>query len=235
MRTFIQKQNEAQQQSSSNIMRPSAVHHAKSHPTHPILQLQRTIGNQAVQRMLQAKSNGSGSGLQFQSADADSGISPTPAGTWDPMIAFHIWLENEGTDCDGWADQDAMLPYSRCGSPIKAPFCRSAGSRFNVIFRIDLESMPRPQPFKPPAVSVLFRFTPAGGSRGRITHDVNESDSAPRYPGPGKSLEPKFGRDFPFSTTESGKLAVRLTMDDMDSGVKVKYEDSIDYVVEPCV
>jgi hypothetical protein len=234
MRTFIQKQNEPQQQSSSDMIRRSGLTHKTSHPTHPILQLQSTIGNQAVQRLLQAKSNGSGSGLQLQSADADSGTSPTPAGTWDPMIAFHIWLENEGTDCDGWADQDAMLPYSRCGSPIKAPFCRSAGSRFSVIFRIDLNTMPRPQPFKPPAVSVLFQFRTAG-SRGRLTHDVNESDSSPRYPGPGKSLEPKFGRDFPFSTTESGKLAVRLTMDDMDSGVKVKYEDSIEYVVEPCV
>ena len=239
MRTFVQKQNEPEQQASRNLTRSSRVSLTTSHPTHPILQLQRTIGNQAVERLLQAKSNGpgagSGIGSQSQKMDADLGTPPTPAGTWDPMIAFHIWLENEGTKCNGWADQDAVLPYSRCGSPIKAPFCQSARSRFNVTFRIDLNSMPRPQPFKPPILSASFQFTPTGGPRGRLTHDVNETDSAPRYVGPGKSLEPKFGRDFPFGTTESGKLAISLKMDDVSSGTKVKYDDNIEYVIDPCV
>jgi hypothetical protein len=182
-------------------------------------------------------SSGSGTGLQLQRADTDAGTpttppAPAPLGTWDPTIAFHIFLENEGTDCLGAADQDGAILYSRCGSPIEPPFCQSARSRFKVTFNVDFKFMPRPQPFKPPTVSVLFQFRTTGGL---LTHDVQESDSAPRYIAPGKPLEPKFGQDFPVGTTESGKLAISLKLDDESAGVKATYDDNIEYKIKPCV
>ena len=54
MRTHAQKQNKPQQQSSHNIRRSSAKPLAASPIAHPILHLQRTIGNQAIQRLFRA-------------------------------------------------------------------------------------------------------------------------------------------------------------------------------------
>jgi len=53
MRSFTQKQNQPQQRASFNKTGSGTVASAESHQVHPILNLQRTIGNQAVQRMLQ--------------------------------------------------------------------------------------------------------------------------------------------------------------------------------------
>ena len=52
MRTFTQKQNQPKQRTSFNIARSSTVSPAASHEVHPIQQSQRTIGNQAEQRLL---------------------------------------------------------------------------------------------------------------------------------------------------------------------------------------
>ena len=48
MHAFTQKQNQPQQRASFNITRSSTLASAVSHQLHPILSLQRTIGNQAV-------------------------------------------------------------------------------------------------------------------------------------------------------------------------------------------
>jgi hypothetical protein len=53
MPTFAQKQNPPQKLVSSNLIRSKMSPSGSNHYTHPVLHLQRTIGNQAVQRMLQ--------------------------------------------------------------------------------------------------------------------------------------------------------------------------------------
>jgi len=53
MRAFSQKQTQPQQRASFNKTGSGAVASAESDQVHPILSLQRRIGNQAVQRMLQ--------------------------------------------------------------------------------------------------------------------------------------------------------------------------------------
>jgi len=53
MRTYAQKQQQCQHRKSGDPARPTAA--ARSHDVHPILHLQRTIGNQAVLRLLHAK------------------------------------------------------------------------------------------------------------------------------------------------------------------------------------
>ncbi len=53
MRTFAQKQNQPQKPESSSLARPNMATLGPDHREHPILHLQRTIGNQAVLRMLQ--------------------------------------------------------------------------------------------------------------------------------------------------------------------------------------
>ena len=54
MRTFAQKQNLSQNTVSSSLARPHRATPRQAHHEHPIFHLQRTIGNQAVLRMLQA-------------------------------------------------------------------------------------------------------------------------------------------------------------------------------------
>src|SRR5688572_27789494 len=54
MKTFVEKQNKRQQKSSGNLAKRNTLASAESHDVHPLLRLQRTMGNQAVLRMLQA-------------------------------------------------------------------------------------------------------------------------------------------------------------------------------------
>jgi hypothetical protein len=53
MQTFAQKQNQPQKPVSHNVARPNMAISGTNHREHPTLLLQRTIGNQAAQRMLQ--------------------------------------------------------------------------------------------------------------------------------------------------------------------------------------
>ncbi|MEK6372696.1 MAG: DUF4157 domain-containing protein [Acidobacteriota bacterium] len=53
MRTFAQKQNQPQKPVSSSLARPNLATLGPTHREHPILHLQRAIGNQTLQRMLQ--------------------------------------------------------------------------------------------------------------------------------------------------------------------------------------
>jgi hypothetical protein len=53
MRIFAQKQNQPQKPVSSSLARSNIAKHGLGHREHPLLNLQRIIGNQAVQRMLQ--------------------------------------------------------------------------------------------------------------------------------------------------------------------------------------
>lgn len=54
MRAFAQKQNPLHKRVSSGFAHSNAAMSEPIHHTHPLLHLQRTIGNQAVQRLLQA-------------------------------------------------------------------------------------------------------------------------------------------------------------------------------------
>ena len=55
MRTFAQKQNLSQWQETSDLARRNTVTSRPIHHSHPIMRMQRTLGNQALQRLLQAE------------------------------------------------------------------------------------------------------------------------------------------------------------------------------------
>ena len=54
MRAITQKQNQPEKRASVDRTPSSTVASAESHQIHPILNLQRTVGNQAVERMLKS-------------------------------------------------------------------------------------------------------------------------------------------------------------------------------------
>jgi hypothetical protein len=59
MRTFAQKPKAAQQTTSAKSTIPGRAHFGQSHEVRSVLHLQRTIGNQAVQRLLQSNAENS--------------------------------------------------------------------------------------------------------------------------------------------------------------------------------
>jgi hypothetical protein len=63
MRTFAQKRNQPQKPASSSLARANMATLGLDHREHPFLHLQRTIGNQAVQRMLQTNAEELKAGL----------------------------------------------------------------------------------------------------------------------------------------------------------------------------
>lgn len=58
MHSFAHKQNQPRQKSSTHFIKSNKSAAVVSHEAHPLLHLQRTIGNQAVLRLLQARADG---------------------------------------------------------------------------------------------------------------------------------------------------------------------------------
>jgi len=63
MRTFAHQQSQPQKPVSSSLVRPNKATSGQNHHSHPILHLQRTIGNQAVHRLLQTHAEEFNAGL----------------------------------------------------------------------------------------------------------------------------------------------------------------------------
>jgi uncharacterized membrane protein YgcG len=69
MRTFAQKSKATQQTTSAKSTIPGRTHLGQSHEVNSILHVQRTIGNQAVQRLLRANSEGLEAGAGTTATD----------------------------------------------------------------------------------------------------------------------------------------------------------------------
>jgi hypothetical protein len=128
MRTFAQKPKTAQQTSSA---KPATVraHFGHSHEVNSILHLQRTIGNQAVQRMLQAPAQDGDVGLTA-AASARCGhdfsripIHPVAAGAIQTKLAISKPGDEYEQEADRVADQIMRMPDSTVQP--KCPACAS--------------------------------------------------------------------------------------------------------------
>ena len=87
MRTFAQKQNQPHQKSSASLTRSNKLASSPSHDAHPLLNLQRTIGNQAVLRLLQARADGLGAASNTE-VGSTSFRSETPSSNrFDPDLS----------------------------------------------------------------------------------------------------------------------------------------------------
>jgi len=79
MRAFAQKQNQPQQKSSANLTRSNTRASAARQEAHPLRQLQHSIGNQAVLRLLQVRADGLEAGANPKDAPTTEVGSKTPA------------------------------------------------------------------------------------------------------------------------------------------------------------
>ena len=133
-------------------------------------------------------------------------------------------------DAYGTASSRGVFPLSTLGR--LEHFCTTpADYPLRIRFYVDAVGTPRPQPFRPPALSVVADFTPSGGSPRRI---ADAADSAPRYPGAGWPLAPAFGELFTASSSQSGVLSVQATMRDPDTATTVAYRDTVACELVPC-
>ena len=95
MRTFAQKRNQPQKQVSPSLARSNTTAPGLHHRADLILHLQRTIGNQAVQRMLQTNAEELKAGLpgtaspRFEHDFSRIPIHPPAAGAIQTKLAIN--------------------------------------------------------------------------------------------------------------------------------------------------
>ncbi len=120
----------------------------------------------------------------------------------------------------------SKLPHYR------GPFCQNVTLPFkcDVEFRVDYSDEPRPQPFTPPQVSVLFEFSP-----GRGGFSFSKSDNNPSYAGQDLPLKTNFGTHFDFSLDDNGPFHMKFQLADPDTGITRIYDDTINVEAKrPC-
>jgi hypothetical protein len=125
MRTFAQKQNLPQKSVSSSLARPHLAPPGQAHHEHPLLHLQRAIGNQAVLRMLQTHAQEPDVGLtaaaspRFGHDFSRIPIHPPAAGAIQTKLAISKPGDEYEQEADRIADQVMTVPthHSVSGAP----------------------------------------------------------------------------------------------------------------------
>jgi hypothetical protein len=96
---------------------------------------------------------------------------------------------------------------------------------------VDYSDDPRPSPFTPPKVSVLFEFSPGKGG-----FSISKSDNSPSYGGQDRPLVTSFGTRFNLSLDDNGPFHMKFQMFDPDSGITRTYDDTINVEAKrPCM
>jgi Domain of unknown function (DUF4157) len=177
MRTFAQKQNQPQKQVSSSFARSNRAILGPNHHADPLLHLQRTIGNQTVQRMLQTHAEELEVGSPSTAAShfaPDFGripIHPPAAGTIQAKLTVNTSGDIYEQEADVVAEQ-----VMRMATPL-AP---------NVQRQTDAEKL-------------LQRKTTGNAqvqTAPPIVHEVLRSPGQPLDASTRTFMEPRFGHDF---------------------------------------
>jgi hypothetical protein len=167
---------------------------------------------------------------------APGGTSPTSGG---PPAQIHLpfWTPDllsislgDGIH-SGTVTRSGPTLYSNTASPITMPPCQSEYLPFSVTFFVDRPDALRPKSFNMPGVGVNFDFRTTSGKQ---TTNIHKFDATPSHNTP--FADPHFGSHFRMEDIdESGKLSIRLTMDDsLNSGVTLTYIDVVEFKAQPC-
>ena len=190
MRTFALKPKATQQTTSAKSTIPGRGHFGQSPEVRSILHLQRTIGNQAVQRMLQtdagqpeAELNGPASrrfGHDFNRIP----IHPPAAGAIQTKLAINKPGDSYEQEADRMAEQVMRTPEPQlqlacpCGG--RCPKCTEQPSRERESLQTKhVQASDSGQIAAPP-----------------IVHEVLRSPGQPLDPATRTFMEPRFGHDF---------------------------------------
>jgi hypothetical protein len=95
-------------------------------------------------------------------------------------------------------------------------------------YYVDLDLVPRPQPFDPGRLSAIVKFVPATGGSVSI---LLQSSGTGAYVKPGFPLQPSFNTNLSFfQPPQPGTLIVSLTNSDPTSGSVAVYSEAIPVV-----
>ena len=191
MRTFEQKQHCSPKRVSSSIARPNRATPGPTHREHPILHLQRTIGNQSVQRILQRDAEELEAGLTAKTSHRFghdfSGIPlhPPAAGTIQTKLAINKPGDEYEQEADRISEQMMRMPEPQ---PQRA--CACGGG------------CPKCQKRQPERKSERLRARGIGSSQSRrpaappIVNTVLASPGHPLELATRAFFESRFGEDF---------------------------------------
>jgi hypothetical protein len=184
MRTFAQKQNQPQKPISSSVARPNMA-------THPILHLQRAVGNQAVQRTLQTNAEELEARLtgtqspRFGHDFSKIPIRPPSAGAIQTKLAINKPGDEYEQEADRVSEQVMRMP-----EPKLQRTCACGGE------------CPKCQTEQPSQEEEHLHTKRLGtGDWGQtevppIVHDVLRSSGQRLDPATRAFMEPRFGLDF---------------------------------------
>jgi len=147
-----------------------------------------------------------------------------PQGWSSKMLSILVYDDSYQGNCFGMSDESGNAPLSSC---MKWPSCRTFSIPLRVEYYIDRANGAHPQPIKV-WVSIKITFTPNGGQE-KILY--KSTDTNPAYSGPNMILSPSFGKKFPVSIDEDGKLSVMATLHDDAGSQDIIYSDNKSFVV----
>jgi hypothetical protein len=181
MRTFVQKQNQPQQKLSANLTSSNAPAPVSGLEAHPLLHLQRTVGNQAVLQLLKAGSNGLEAGPRT-APQAKLTVS-TPGDSYE-------------LEADQIAEQVMRMPEPQlqraCACSGGCPSCQTQQS----------SQAHEHLQTKPAGASASGQTTASP-----LVNDVLGSSGQPLDTATRAFMEPRFGYDFSAVRVHSGAVA----------------------------
>jgi hypothetical protein len=191
MRTFAQKQHQVQKPVASSDARSNRATHRPGHSEHTILHLRRTVGNQALQRILQTHTEGPDVGLTAaESPQYGHDFSRTPiytpaAAAIQPKLAINQPGDVYEQEADRVSEQvmnmSATQSQRACTCGGDCPKCQTE------------------PPSQQHARLQMKRIGPSGlgqTSVPPIVHDVLRSPGRPLDPESRLFMEQRFGHDF---------------------------------------
>jgi len=191
MRTFAQKQKQPQKPVSSSLARPHMATLGPEHREHPILHLQRTIGNQTVHRMLQTNTEELEAGLtgmaspRFGHDFSQIPIHPKPLANVQAKLAVRapgdIYEEEADRVSNQVMNMSAPQLQRTCACGGEGPKCQTEqpGQQHERLQTKHIGSSDFGQTAVPP-----------------IVHEVLRSPGQPLDPASRLFMEPRFGHDF---------------------------------------
>jgi len=208
MRTFTQKPKASQPTTSDKSTVPGRAHIGQSREVNSILHLQRTIGNQVVQRMLQTDAEEPEAGLTGPASPrirhdfSRIPIHPPSAGAIQTKLTINKLGDSYEQEADRLAEQVMRTPESQlqracpCGGG--CPKCQSEqpGREHKSLQTNRVQASNTGQVAAPP-----------------IVHDVLRSPGQPLDPATRAFMEPRFGYDFSRVRVHFGAAAARSARD----------------------
>lgn len=191
MRTFVQKPKAAQQITSAKLSRPVRARFGQSSEVNPILHLQRTKGNHAVERLLQNNAEkrndvlASATSLHFGHDFSQIPVGPSAAGAIHTKLAINTPGDAYEREADRVADQLMRIPEQKlkrscvCGGG--CPECKAEQPN---------QERERLQTKRVGASDTEQAAAPP------IVHEVLRSPGQPLDPATRAFFEPRFGHNF---------------------------------------